>query len=70
MVVPDALKVLRMAHGRKFCKLGDLSTSVGWRHAATIAELEQKRKEASKAYFDGKKKALAAERKARAAVKA
>jgi len=40
MVVPDALKVLRMAHGRRFCKLGALSSSVGWRHAATIAELD------------------------------
>lgn len=28
MVVPDALKVLRLQHGHKFCKLGDLSNSV------------------------------------------
>ena len=28
MVVPDALKVLRLQHGHKFCKLGDLSTAV------------------------------------------
>jgi hypothetical protein len=28
MVVPDALKVLRLQHGHRFCKLGDLSTAV------------------------------------------
>ena len=28
LVVPDALKVLRLQHGHKFCKLGDLATSV------------------------------------------
>ncbi len=28
LVVPDALKVLRLQHGHKFCKLGDLSNSV------------------------------------------
>lgn len=28
MVIPDALKVLRLQHGHKYCKLGELSTSV------------------------------------------
>lgn len=28
LVVPDALKVLRLQHGHKFCKLGDLAASV------------------------------------------
>lgn len=28
LVVPDALKVLRLQHGHNFCKLGDLSKSV------------------------------------------
>ncbi len=28
MVIPDALKVLRLQHGHRFCKLGDLSQSV------------------------------------------
>lgn len=56
MVVPDALKVLRMAHGRRFCKLGDLASAVGWRHASTIKELEAKRKERSAEYFKAAKK--------------
>jgi hypothetical protein len=33
MVVPEALQVLRLAHGHRFCKLGDLSTAVS---AATV----------------------------------
>lgn len=28
MVVPDALQVLRLAHGHRFCKLGDLASAV------------------------------------------
>jgi large subunit ribosomal protein L13Ae len=28
VVVPDALKVLRLQHGHRFCKLGDLAKSV------------------------------------------
>lgn len=28
LVVPDALQVLRLQHGHRFCKLGDLSTAV------------------------------------------
>ncbi len=30
LVVPDALKVLRLQHGHKFCKLGDLASSVSF----------------------------------------
>merc|ERR1719293_304443 len=30
MVLPAALKVLRLKKERKFCKLGDLSQQVGW----------------------------------------
>lgn len=28
LVVPDALQVLRLQHGHRFCKLGDLAQSV------------------------------------------
>jgi large subunit ribosomal protein L13Ae len=28
LVVPDALQVLRLQHGHRFCKLGDLAASV------------------------------------------
>ncbi|TJX32366.1 50S ribosomal protein L13, partial [Soehngenia saccharolytica] len=44
MVIPDALKVLRLQPGHKYCLLGRLSHEVGWHHYDTIKELEEKRK--------------------------
>ena len=37
LVVPDALKVLRLQHGHKYCKLGDLSNSVSPSHVTAIS---------------------------------
>lgn len=70
MVLPDALQVLRLQHGHRFCKVGDLSASVGWKHKDTVAELEAKRKAKSHAFFVAKKKALAIRAKAAAKVAA
>ncbi|KAJ1409582.1 Ribosomal protein L13, eukaryotic/archaeal [Sesbania bispinosa] len=36
MVVPDALKVLRLQKGHKYCLLGRLSSEVGWNYYDTI----------------------------------
>ncbi|WVZ08557.1 hypothetical protein V8G54_021903 [Vigna mungo] len=36
MVVPDALKVLRLQKGHKYCLLGKLSSEVGWNYYDTI----------------------------------
>ena len=44
MVIPDALKVLRLQPGHKYCLLGRLSKEVGWHDYDTIMELEGKRK--------------------------
>ena len=44
-VVPEALKVLRLAAGHKYCVLADLSHQVGWKHKATVEALEAKRRE-------------------------
>merc|ERR1711939_106018 len=44
MVVPSALKVLRLKPGRKFCSLGRLSHDVGWKYQDVIETLEAKRK--------------------------
>ena len=60
MVVPDALKVLRLQPSHKSCVLGDLATSVGWKHGDTIAELEKARKEESKKFYADKMKKLKA----------
>lgn len=40
MVVPNALQVVKMAPGRRFCVLGRLSEEVGWPHADLIKRLE------------------------------
>ncbi|KAJ4760100.1 60S ribosomal protein L13a [Rhynchospora pubera] len=55
MVIPDALKVLRLQPGHKYCLLGQLSKEVGWNHYDTIKELEEKRKERSKVAYERKK---------------
>jgi len=68
VVVPDALKVLRLAHGRKHCTLGQLSSSVGWRHADAVAGLEAARKEKAAEWYKEKKAATKARAAAAAAV--
>ncbi|KAF5831881.1 ribosomal protein L13a component of cytosolic 80S ribosome and 60S large subunit [Dunaliella salina] len=70
MVVPDALQPLRLQKGHKFCQLGDLSTSVGWKHQNTMKELEDKRKAKSTAFFEAKRRMIALRSKAIAQVEA
>ncbi|KAL2630676.1 hypothetical protein R1flu_015362 [Riccia fluitans] len=55
MVIPDALKVLRLQPGHKFCLLGRLSSEVGWHHYDIVKELEEKRKVKSKVFYERKK---------------
>lgn len=68
MVVPDALKVLRLQHGHKSVRLGDLATQVGWKHNEVVLELEAKRKAKAAAYYEAKKKLRALRAKAEAEV--
>ncbi|KTW31453.1 60S ribosomal protein L16 [Pneumocystis carinii B80] len=51
MVVPDALRVLRLKPGRKFCAVGRLSKEIGWKYENIISKLEEKRKIRSHAYY-------------------
>merc|ERR1712080_61428 len=44
MVIPSALKVLRLKHGRRYCSLGRLSHEVGWKYQDVVATLEAKRR--------------------------
>uniref|UniRef100_A0A0D6R8A3 60S ribosomal protein L13a n=1 Tax=Araucaria cunninghamii TaxID=56994 RepID=A0A0D6R8A3_ARACU len=55
MVIPDALKVLRLQPGHKYCLLGRLSHEVGWHHYETIKELEEKRKARSQKSYEKRK---------------
>merc|ERR1712170_251703 len=54
MVVPSALKVMRMKPRRKFCVLGRLSHEVGWKYQNVIATLEAKRKVKAAHYWQRK----------------
>ncbi|TIC03022.1 ribosomal protein L13A [Wallemia mellicola] len=54
MVVPQALRVLRLKPGRKFCTLKRLSSEFGWAHAEVVDKLEAKRKAKGAAYHERK----------------
>lgn len=58
VVVPHALRVLRLKPGRKYTNLGQLATSVGWKYENVVTKLEDKRKVRSAEYY-AKKKAFA-----------
>jgi large subunit ribosomal protein L13Ae len=66
VVVPAALRVLRLKPGRKYCRLGDLASSVGWAHNGLIAKLESKRMTYSSAYYLRKKQLAVLKKKAMA----
>jgi len=55
MVVPQALRVLRLKPGRKYCTVGRLSHEVGWKYQDVVARLEERRKAKSAAYYLRKK---------------
>ncbi|XP_029586543.1 large ribosomal subunit protein uL13 isoform X1 [Salmo trutta] len=55
MVVPAALKIVRLKPTRKFALLGRLAHEVGWKYQAITATLEEKRKEKAKIRYAKKK---------------
>lgn len=57
LVVPSALRVLRLKPRRKYCQLGRLSHEVGWKYQMVVATLEKRRKLKSSAYYKRKKTA-------------
>ncbi|WP_181365350.1 hypothetical protein, partial [Bacillus altitudinis] len=56
MVVPAALKIIRLKPTRKFAFLGRLAHEVGWKYQAVTAALEEKRKAKAKLHYRKKKK--------------
>jgi len=64
VVVPFALRVLRLKPGRKYCRLGDLASSVGWAHNGLIKKLEGKRLTYSAAHYLRKKQLALLKKKA------
>ncbi|VEL12757.1 unnamed protein product [Protopolystoma xenopodis] len=73
MVVPSALRVLRLKQRRKFCLLGRLSHEFGWKYQGIIEKMENRRKAKAAVWYKKKKQARApveaAQGKAREAVK-
>jgi len=64
MVVPDALKCLRLKKHRAYCRLGDLAAQTGWKRNELVATLEAKRKVKSAKFHELKKRKVAARAKA------
>ncbi|KAI9145781.1 60S ribosomal protein L16 [Paraphysoderma sedebokerense] len=65
MVVPEALRVLRLRPGRKYTTIKRISEEFGWKYSDVVSKLEAKRKEQGKVYHEAKK--LAARQKVKAA---
>merc|ERR1712025_479182 len=55
MVVPSALRVIKMHPSRKYCSLDRLAHEVGWKYHGVVATLEAKRKVKSEEYYKRKK---------------
>ncbi|XP_003384047.1 PREDICTED: 60S ribosomal protein L13a-like [Amphimedon queenslandica] len=54
VVVPQALRILRLKPGRKFCVLGRLSHEVGWKYRDVMKTLEEKRQAREAIYYEKK----------------
>lgn len=65
MVVPDALKVLRLKSHRKFCVLGELAQQIGWTKKVLVEKLEEKRKTKAGKFWQLKEKKSKARQQAK-----
>merc|ERR1711963_1099381 len=54
VVVPQALRVLRLKPGRKYCTVGRLGHEFGWKYQDVVARLEERRKVKGAAYYERK----------------
>jgi len=64
VVVPAALRVMRLKPGRDFTIIGDLADTIGWKHKELLTRLEAKRKADSKDFYQKKREKNALRRKA------
>ncbi|TPX37278.1 hypothetical protein SeMB42_g05210 [Synchytrium endobioticum] len=64
MVVPAALRVLRLQPNRKYTVLKRLGAELGWKYNDVVATLEEKRKAKAQTYYEKKKALLRARAKA------
>eukprot|EP00768_Dysnectes_brevis_P004904 gnl/Dysnectes_brevis/354_a392_10278.p2 GENE.gnl/Dysnectes_brevis/354_a392_10278~~gnl/Dysnectes_brevis/354_a392_10278.p2 ORF type:complete len:201 (+),score=65.61 gnl/Dysnectes_brevis/354_a392_10278:51-653(+) len=59
LVVPEALRNLRLKPSRKFATLDRISHEIGWKHKEDIEQLEAKRLAAAQEWYTQKKKTTA-----------
>jgi large subunit ribosomal protein L13Ae len=64
VVVPAALRVMRLKPGRDYTVIGELAHAVGWKHRDLLKRLEGKRKADAKDFYEKKKEKAALRRKA------
>eukprot|EP00934_Nitzschia_sp_Nitz4_P007599 Nitzschia sp. Nitz4//scaffold56_size114212//26731//27557//NITZ4_003937-RA/size114212-snap-gene-0.180-mRNA-1//-1//CDS//3329554667//7589//frame0 len=64
VVVPAALRVMRLKDNRAFTVIGTLADSVGWKHKELLGRLEAKRKAEGKEFYEQKKAKQALRKKA------
>merc|ERR1711862_909322 len=50
-LVPQAMRAVRLANGRKWCRMGDLCASIGWNKGNLISTLEEKRSKRAGEWF-------------------
>ncbi|ESO87290.1 hypothetical protein LOTGIDRAFT_183721 [Lottia gigantea] len=55
VVIPSALRVIRLNPQRKYCELNRISSEIGWKYSHVIETMEQRRKTRSSQYFSQKK---------------
>ncbi|KAI9672803.1 MAG: 60S ribosomal protein L16B [Alyxoria varia] len=65
VVVPSALRVLRLKPGRKYCTIGRLGHEFGWKYRDVVARLEERRKVKGKAFVEKVKERKRIEGKAK-----
>lgn len=58
VVVPAALKVMRLKPNRDYTVVGELADAVGWKHKDLLQRLEAKRKAESSDFYAKKKSAI------------
>mmetsp|Transcript_450 Transcript_450/g.922 ORF Transcript_450/g.922 Transcript_450/m.922 type:complete len:202 (-) Transcript_450:190-795(-) len=64
VVVPAALRIMRLKPGRQYTVIGVLADSVGWKHKELLTRLEAKRKADAKEFYEAKKAKAALRRQA------
>merc|ERR1712078_798376 len=57
MGVPQALRVLRLRPGKKYCTVGRLVHEFGWKYRDIVEKLEERRKVKGQAYYERKRAA-------------